>query len=303
MINKLKFLLLTLSVVMFSCNSTQEDSSSIKIVTTTGIIGDCIKEIIGDRAEVESLMGAGVDPHLYKASQGDLQKLTRADVIVYNGLHLEGKMAAVLSKMGNSKVAIAVGDHAPDSLLKRVDQESELRDPHIWFDPVLWMDCMEGVVKELSKMQGLEDIMDSYVEYRVEVMEKHRELQEKLDNELPSAKRILITSHDAFEYFGDAYGFRVRGLQGISTAAEYGIKDVQDLIGFVMENDISAVFIETSVSDKNLKAVVSGAKAQNFELKIGGTLYSDALGEDGTPSGTYIGMLESNVNTIISGLK
>lgn len=300
--NSFKLFILALISMWFSCTAPKNDSSKIKIVTTTGIIGDCLKEIIGDRAEVESLMGAGVDPHLYKASQGDMQKLTSADVIIYNGLHLEGKMAAVLSKMSNSKLAIAVGDHAPDSLLKRVDTESELRDPHIWFDPVLWMNCMQGVVEELSGMEGLEGIEKDYNKYREKVLAKHNEMVQRLNKELPDNKRILITSHDAFEYFGDAYEFQVRGLQGISTAAEYGIKDVKDLIEFVIQNDIKAVFIETSVSDKNLKAVVSGAKAQKFDLKIGGTLYSDALGNDGTPAGTYIGMLESNINTIIKGL-
>lgn len=289
--------------MLFSCSPQEKSNEKIQIVTTTGIIGNCLQEIIGDKADVVSLMGAGVDPHLYKASQGDLRMLSSADVIVYNGLHLEGKMSQVLSKMSNSRVAISVGSFAADSLLKRVDEKSELRDPHIWFNPILWLNCLDGVVNELKQMEGLEDIDEGFEIYKAKVLAKHNELVAKLNAELPPEKRILITSHDAFEYFGDAYGFQVRGLQGISTAAEYGVKDVQDLIAYVIENKVKAVFIETSVSDKNLRSVVAGAQAQDFQLMIGGTLYSDALGEDGTSAGTYTGMLESNVNTIIEGLK
>ncbi len=287
----------------FSCNTTQEESDKLLIVTTTGIIGDCIQQIVGDKAEVISIMGAGVDPHLYKASQGDLEKLSKADVIIYNGLHLEGKMAQVLEKMSSEKTAIAVGSFASENELKRVDETSDLHDPHIWFNPVLWMKCMQGVVSELEKIPGLEGIQSNFESYNLEVEEMYETLKSKLDADLPIGKRVLITSHDAFEYFGDAFTFEVRGLQGISTAAEYGIKDVKDLIDFVMERKIRAVFIETSVSDKNLKSVVAGARAQKYELKIGGTLYSDALGEASTEAGSYIGMITANVNTIIEGLK
>lgn len=285
------------------CGPAEQESAKPVIVTTTGIIADCIRNIVGDKAEVLSIMGAGVDPHLYKASQGDLEKLSKADVIIYNGLHLEGKMAQVLSKMSANKLAIAVGDYADPDELKRADAQSDLYDPHIWFNPELWMNSMQGVCFELEKVEGIGSLDSSFAAYYSKVMTSQKKLLLELDSLLADSQRILITSHDAFEYFGDAFRFKVRGLQGISTAAEYGIKDVSNLISFVVDNKVKAVFIETSVSDKNLRSVVEGAKARNYELKIGGTLYSDALGADGTKEGTYIGMIEANVRTIIQGLK
>lgn len=293
------FLLL---MTVASCKDAPKDDK-ITIVTTTGIVGDCVKQIIGDQAEVISLMGAGVDPHLYKASQGDIAKLGSADIIVYNGLHLEGKMAKMLVNYGKQKPAFAVGSYVDHSTLKRVDETSDLVDPHIWFNPDLWMTGIEGLAKELSKIEGLDKTLDNFNEYATQIDQSKNELKSSLDSSLTSEKRILITSHDAFAYFGDAFGFQVRGLQGISTAAEYGAKDVKDLIDFIIDNEIKSVFIETSVSDKNLRAVIEGAQARDYDLSIGGTLYSDALGAEDTPAGTYKGMLEANVQTIIDGLK
>ncbi|MGB1038331.1 MAG: metal ABC transporter solute-binding protein, Zn/Mn family [Bacteroidia bacterium] len=293
---------LLLLVAVTGCNDTPKNEK-ITIVATTGIVGDCVKQIVGDQAEVTSLMGAGVDPHLYKASQGDIAKLASADIIVYNGLHLEGKMAKMLVNYSKQKPAFAVGSYVDHSKLKRVDETSDLVDPHIWFSPDLWMKGIEGLAGELNQIPGLDKTMDNFKEYAIEIGESKNNLTSAIDSSLTSKKRILITSHDAFAYFGDAFGFKVRGLQGISTAAEYGAKDVKDLIDFIIKNEIKSVFIETSVSDKNLRAVIEGAQARDYDLSIGGTLYSDALGEEGTPAGTYKGMLEANVQTIIDGLK
>lgn len=292
----------TLIVVGCTDNS-KKDDGSLTIVTTTGIIGDCIGEIVGEQAEVISLMGAGVDPHLYKATQGDLEKLSNADIIVYNGLHLEGKMAKMLENYAKQKPVFALGDYVTQSSLKKVDEVSDLVDPHIWFNPEVWLEGLQGVAIGLNKLEGLGNTMLNFEDYKKEVLTTSENLTELLDSNLREDKRILITSHDAFSYFGDAYGFQVRGLQGISTAAEYGAKDVKSLIDFVIDNDIKAVFVETSVSDKNLKAVIEGAKARGYNLKIGGTLYSDALGDQGTGANHYIGMLTSNVETVIAGLK
>ncbi len=289
--------------LLSTCTKIDDGNNKMLIVTTTGIIGDCISEIVGEKANVISIMGPGVDPHLYKASQGDLEKLARADVILYNGLHLEGKMGQVLKKAGKDKVILAMGDFAPTDRLKRVDKESELVDPHIWFHPDLWMNCLKGLVSQLNKVDGLQGIDSSYQIYNQKVRKSFDSLRISLDEALDQDSRILITSHDAFSYFGDAFGFEVRGLQGISTAAEFGIRDVADLIDFIIDNKVKSVFIETSVSDKNLRSVVEGAEARNNKLKIGGTLYSDALGESNGPAGSYIGMLEQNVSTIIMGLK
>ena len=299
-----KFLVLitVLLIVLTGCQTTKDDGK-ITIVTTTGIIKDCIKNIVGNDIEVISLMGAGVDPHLYKASQGDVSKLANADIIIYNGLHLEGKMAQMLDNYSKTKPAFALGNYVAKSNLKKVDETSDLVDPHIWFNPDVWMEGLEGVVNELDKIEGLKGTLTNFHHYNKQVKLITTELSALLDSTLSVEKRILITSHDAFEYFGDAFNFRVRGLQGISTAAEYGAKDVKDLIDFIIENNIKSVFVETSVSDKNLKAVIEGARARDYELNIGGTMYSDALGADNTPAATYLGMLQANVHTIIEGLK
>jgi manganese/zinc/iron transport system substrate-binding protein len=299
-----QFLILAISLFLASSCGPTKDNGKIIIVTTTGIVGDCVRAIVGDQAEVISLMGAGVDPHLYKASQGDISKLSSADIIVYSGLHLEGKMAQMLENYGKQKAAFAVGNYVTKSELKQVDATSNLVDPHIWFNPKLWLEGLQGVAQELNKIEGLQGTAERFYSYKAEVEALVVKLNQEMDSSLTQpGQRILITSHDAFEYFGDAFKFKVRGLQGISTAAEYGAKDVKDLIDFIVDNNIKSVFIETSVSDKNLKSVIEGAKARGYDLKIGGTLYSDALGEEGTPAGTYQGMLQANVNTIMGGLK
>lgn len=299
-----KYLCIVLSFILILTGCSEPaKNEKITILATTGIVGDCISELVGDQAIVISLMGAGVDPHLYRASQGDIEKLINADIIVYNGLHLEGKMAKMLENYAQQKPTFAVGEYIDKTRLKRVDETSDLVDPHIWFSPDLWLHGLEGVAKELSKIKGLEKSHDNYKSYRNKIVSKKIELRQRLDSTLSSEKRILITSHDAFEYFGDAFDFQVRGLQGISTAAEYGTKDVKNLVDFIIDNNIKSVFVETSVSDKNLQAVIEGANARDYKLNIGGTLYSDALGADNTPAGTYKGMLEENVNTIIKGLK
>ena len=293
-----------ISLIIFSgCSITEEKNKSLTIVTTTGILGDCIAQIVDGQAEVVSIMGAGVDPHLYKASQGDISKLSEADIIVYNGLHLEGKMAQMLKKFSKTKPVFAIGDYIKKADLKRVDNTSDLVDPHVWFSPTLWLEGLRGIAKELEKQNGLDSTLINYQDYATKIESTQLNLQELLDEELDSSQRILITSHDAFEYFGDAFKFKVRGLQGISTTAEYGTKDIKNLTDFIINNQVKAVFVETSVPNKNLEAVVSSAQARNYSILIGGTLYSDALGEKYTPGGTYEGMLISNIQTIIEGLK
>ena len=288
---------------MNSCSIKNAKNKQLTIVTTTGIIGDCVSQIVGEQAKVISIMGAGVDPHLYKASQGDIAKLSQADIIVYNGLHLEGKMAQMLENFSKTKPVFSVGDYIEKTDLKEVDKTSDLVDPHVWFSPNLWIDGLGGVALELDKLEGLDSIIERYKSYALEIKSTQTMLQKLLDKNLDSNERILITSHDAFEYFGDAFKFKVRGLQGISTTAEYGTKDIKDLTDFIINNNIKSVFVETSVPNKNLEAVVASAQARDYSIRIGGTLYSDALGEKNTHAGTYKGMLISNVQTIIKGLK
>jgi len=291
------------AMLLVSCGP-QKANEKTTIVATTGIVGDCISQLVGDKAIVVSLMGAGVDPHLYRASQGDIEKLTTADIIVYSGLHLEGKMAKMLENYAKQKPTFSVGKYTDASRLKKVDETSDLVDPHIWFDPSIWLQGLEGVARELDQIEGLEGTLAAFEIYKGEIEATTAQLKKELETNLPdTSRRILITSHDAFEYFGDAFGFEVRGLQGISTAAEYGTKDVKDLVEFIIKNNIKSVFVETSVSDKNLKAVIEASQARDYNLNIGGTLYSDALGAENTDAGTYNGMLKANVSTIIKGLK
>ena len=293
-----------ISVLLFAGCTEREDDGKITIACTTGIVADCIRNIVSDEVEVIALMGAGVDPHLYKASQGDIAKLSTADIIVYNGLHLEGKMAKMLENYSKQKPVFALGNYIPKEQLKRVDNTSDLVDPHIWFNPQVWMTGLQGVAEELSSQNPvLKDCHERFNAYNLKVEKLTHSLRSQLDYTLPVERRILITSHDAFEYFGDAFTFEVRGLQGISTAAEYGARDVKNMIDFIVQNQVKSIFVETSVSNKNLEAVIEGAGALNYELTIGGTLYSDALGTAGTSQGTYTGMLEANINTIIKGLQ
>jgi manganese/zinc/iron transport system substrate-binding protein len=266
------------------------------------MIADAVANIVGDHAEVISLMGPGVDPHLYKATQGDLQKLTDADIVFYNGLHLEGKMGEVLEKLARTKTVVAVGGEIEESRLRTVT--NNIHDPHIWFNVDLWKEAVQVAAKTLISKDSVHanDYKLNTTSYLMQLDSLHTSIIEQV-KEIPKTQRVLITAHDAFGYFGDAYGVEVRGLQGISTVAEFGLKDVTELVDFIIERKIKAIFVETSVSEKSINAVIEGCQQQNWNVRIGGSLYSDAMGPAGTPEGTYIGMVSKNVETIVSSLK
>ena len=300
-----KLIILALLTVIFACKPEKEENGKLQVVTTTTMITDLVKVIGGDKIEVNALMGAGVDPHLYKASEGDVSKLFNADAVIYNGLHLEGKLEEVFEKMRDQqKKTIAVVD-ALDirSLIGSKDFASNF-DPHIWFDITKWEEITKYVMSELSKLdaKNAEAFKANGAKYLEDLAILKLSVSEKI-SELPVEKRILVTAHDAFNYFGKAYDFQVVGLQGLSTATEAGVKDVQKLASFILENDIKAVFIESSVPKRTIEALQEAVKAKGKEVVIGGTLYSDALGNVGTPEGTYLGMYNHNVNTIVNGLK
>lgn len=282
----------------------KDNSTETLVVCTTGMLADAVNEIGKGQLKVIGLMGPGVDPHLYKATQGDLEILSKADIVVYNGLHLEGKMGEIFEKLGRSKKVIAAADGIPaEKLINNTDFQGA-QDPHIWFDVLMWKEVVKHLTKELSAFDSsskkeFEENRDQYLE-KLNLLDQ--ELKEKI-KELPAEDRILITAHDAFAYFGRAYGFQVRGLQGISTVSEYGLKDIADLVQFICDRKIKAVFVESSVSERSLKAVVEGCQANKHDLQIGGTLYSDAMGKRNSPEGNYIGMFRHNVNTIVNSLK
>lgn len=294
-------------VTLFSgCNGTEgnEDQGQLKIVATTGIIADALINIVQDSASVVALMGPGVDPHLYKAAQGDLGQLTSADVVFYNGLQLEGKMGEVLEKLERVQPVFAVAEGLDEQRLLQNAAFANSYDPHIWFDVSLWKDAVAYMSEELQRIDTAN--ASYYAENTAEYLDKLDALHEKVKNDIaqiPPSQRVLITAHDAFGYFGEAYNIEVKGLQGISTLSGFGLKDVSDLVNFITERKIKAVFVETSVSEKSLRAVVEGTHQRGFDVKIGGSLYSDAMGQAGTPEGTYIGMVSSNVGKIVGALK
>lgn len=296
---------LLLVVLFFSgCKNASEENGKLRVVTTTNIIANLVTEIGGDNISLESLMGAGVDPHLYKASEGDVSKLYNADIIFYSGLHLEGKLVDIFEKMKSGKNTVSLGDRLPKDQLISSANFGGNYDPHVWFNIGFFKLFSNFVTEELSKADP------ENAEYYKANNEKYLQKLDALETEvraaintLPKEKRILVTAHDAFNYFGKEYGFRVVGLQGISTASEAGVKDVQELSKFIIENQVKAIFIESSVPRRTIEALQAAVLSKNHQVEIGGSLYSDALGNPGTEEGTYVGMFRYNVNTIVNALK
>lgn len=284
----------------FSCK--REIIKEKYILVTTQMLYDIVINLVDNSFKVNYLMGEGTDPHLYKFSQIDLQKLNKATIIICNGLHLEGKINFVLEKIAKNKIVISVGD----SLNKKdlIPISDKLYDPHIWFDINLWKQCVKVVSSNLQR---------KYPEYKTKIIKKEfncinqlNDLQRfiKLEIEkIPAQQRVLISSHDAFRYFEKSWNFPVKALQGVSTTAEYGLKEIQNLIDFVYDRKIKAVFVETSLPPKGLQAVVKGLENKGMKIKIVDGLYSDAMGSIGTPEGTYVGMYKSNIQKIVEALK
>ncbi len=278
-------------------------SDKLRVVTTIGMITDIVKNVGGERVAVTGMMGPGVDPHLYKATPKDVQRLDSAHIIFYNGLHLESKVADLLAKMSGDTVTVAVTDAVDRSLLLTPPEYEGLYDPHLWFDVKLWMQAVIKVRDALSAFDTDNAILyQSNAEgYLAELTELDAYVKSQVAR-VPSQQRVLVTAHDAFNYFGKAYGFEVRGLQGISTATEAGIADVQELATFIAARRIPAIFVESSVSSRSLEAVKAAVKSKGFDVEIGGELFSDAMGSEGTPEGTYVGMVRHNIDTIVRAL-
>lgn len=293
----MKTLLISFMMVFFSVSA----HAKLNVVTTTGMIADLVQNIGGDQVSVTPLMSTGVDPHLYKATQGDLRKLMKADIIFYNGLHLEGKMQDIFEKMARNKAVYAVANNLPSN---KVIHHGAHTDPHVWFDIQLWMQAGENVLNALIKHDPKQQarFKDNAARYFQKLTELDRWTAQQIKS-IPEQQRILITAHDAFGYFGQAYGLQVKGLQGVSTAAEFGLQDIKQLKDIIVANKIKAVFVESSVSPRFIQSLVKGVEAEGHSLKIGGELYSDAMGLTNTPEGTYIGMVTHNVKTIVGALK
>ena len=298
-------LIFSIISVFFGCKNDKKDNGKLNIVTTTTMITDLVKNIGGDYINVQGLMGSGVDPHLYKASEGDVSKLVNADIIFYNGLHLEGKLVEVFEKMEKSnKTPIALADEIDKSTLIGSDYFASNYDPHVWFNIEYFKLFANKVTKVLSEKdpENAQIYEENWQNYYKLLLSLKADIILKIE-ELPKEKRILVTAHDAFNYFGKAYDFEVVGLQGLSTATEAGVQDVQKLAAFIIEKNVKAIFVESSVPKRTIEALQAAVKSKGHEVTIGGTLYSDALGNAGTIEGTYIGMFEYNVNTIVNALK
>jgi manganese/zinc/iron transport system substrate-binding protein len=299
--------ILIASLSLISCRLDEEPEERIgplNIVTTTGIIEDGLLNIVGAHCEVTTLMGPGTDPHIYKPTPGDIEILDEADVIVANGLHLEGKMAEMLTKYGKEKPVILMSDGIEEKdIIKSADFE-DAHDPHFWFDTKIWMKGLMHVTDELGKIEPELDsvFQKNLLSYEKEIIKLDKWVKRQL-NSLDKESRVLVTSHDAFSYFGDRYDIEVKGIQGISTLSEVGLKEIADMVDFVIERKIKAIFVETSTSDKTAQSIVDGCKAKGYKVELKGPLYSDALGEPNGEAGTYIGMIKANVNTIVEGLK
>ena len=301
----MKFILTIITLHFIICGCTVNDTSQddkLYIVSTTGMIDDIVSNLCDSTVKHEALMGPGVDPHLYKAKPSDLKKLQNADIIFYNGLHLEGKMSEVLEKLSKSgKKVFAVSEGLKENDLIKISN-SEIHDPHIWFNVELWIKATDYIYSKL-KSESPTQVFDEYHDsFKTELTSLHNYVKQEISS-IPDSQRVLITAHDAFGYFGKAYDIKVYGIQGISTLSDYGLKDLKNLQELIISNNIKAVFVESSVPKRSIEALIAGCESQGHHLTIGGTLYSDAMGQQNTPEGTYIGMVKANINTITKGLK
>lgn len=305
--NAITLIIVLSCIVSIGCDGQKQPDAAttgkLTVVTTIGMITDIVKNVGDAHVEVTGLMGPGVDPHLYKATAGDVTRLTSAKLIFYNGLHLESKMGEILAKMTGNTKTVAVTDDVPRSILLTPPEFEGQYDPHLWFNVTLWMKAVEKVRDTLIEIDpGHQAAYEANAEgYLAELAELHQYVKVQVEK-VPSEQRVLVTAHDAFNYFGNAYGFEVRGLQGISTATEAGIADVQELATFIAERRIPAIFVESSVSSRSIEAVKAAVKSRGFNVEIGGQLFSDAMGTEGTPEGTYIGMVRYNIDTIVAAL-
>ncbi len=291
-------------VWVFSASKGMAEEKKIQVVATIGQITDMAQIVGGDNVHVQGLMGPGVDPHLYKATESDVNKLAKADIIFYGGLYLEAKMDKIFKSMSRTKTTVAVSEAIEKDLLLDSISYAGHHDPHVWFDVPLWIKTVEAVAETYAEYDpaNKEGYAERARQYISELETLHAYVSQRA-HELPDAQRVLVTAHDAFRYFGRQYNFEVLGLQGISTETEAGTKDVIRLANFIAERKIKAIFIESSVSERNIKAVQDAVKAKGWDVKIGGELFSDAMGDEGTFEGTYKGMVTHNIDTIVDALR
>lgn len=302
-------IILSLTLLLVGCAqptaNVESTEDKLNVVATTTMLADLSKNIGGEHVSVSGLMGPGIDPHLYQASAGDVTLMQKADVVVYNGLHLEGKMGDIfksLTEQGDAVICIEEG--IDESKLFKWEDGGSAHDPHIWFDVSLWKNAAKTVAKGFSKIDSINktDYETNLEQYLTELDELDIYVRERAQ-EVPKGQRVLVTAHDAFNYFGNAYGFEVRGLQGISTDAEAGTADVSSLANFIVKRQIKVIFVESSVPPKSIEALQDAVKAKGFDVAIGGELYSDSLGGEDSGAESYILTVKVNIDTIVDALK
>ena len=307
-VNQRGMVLVVTLVLSLACGGpsqdTEDSAGPLRVVATTSIVGDLVTSIAGNAVELETLMGAGVDPHLYKPSAGDVRKMAAAQLIVYNGLHLEGKMTDVLAEIGTRGVeTLAVAECISGDRLLPVEGFETMHDPHVWFDVELWAEAAACLRDALIRIDP--EHAEGYRRRGEAVVTEFAVLHDWIDqqiSQLPDDRRVMVTAHDAFSYFGRAYGVEVRGLLGVSTAAEAGTADVQELAIFIADSGLPAVFVESSVPPRFIEALTEAVAARGAAVTIGGSLYSDALGNPESPAGTYVGTVRSNVETFVGAM-
>jgi len=295
---------LVLGLILLGCkvDGNKGADQKLRIVCTTSMISDGIQNIVTDDIEVLSLMGAGVDPHLYNPRPSDLKALDKADVIIYNGFHLEGKFIDKFEKLRKGKTIIALSDFVKEKGIINPDFVNSV-DPHFWHNPLYWSQALNGASLVLQQIaeENSAQIKENTAVYSAQIEKAYQEIKEDMLR-IPEENRILITSHDAFHYFGNCYGLKIKPLQGISTLSESGLKQVSDLAQFIIKNKVPSIFVESSVSYRSLESVQQNCAAQGYTVKIAEELFSDALGEVGGVGGTYLGMLRENAKRIKKGL-
>ncbi len=281
----------------------QAAEPTLKVVATTGMIADTAERIGGDAVEIKALMGPGVDPHAYRQTRTDIIAMAQADLVLWNGLYLEAQMEEVLTDISRRTTVRAVAEAVPEDMRIAHDDYADRFDPHVWMDPKLWQIVVLDVRDALSEVApDQRDVFAANAEAYLNELDGLRAYSEQVLSSVPAPARVLLTAHDAFNYFGEAYGFEVIGVQGISTESEAGLNRTTELVTLLVERGVSAVFVESSVSDRAIRALIEGAAARDHEVRIGGELFSDAMGAPGTYEGTYVGMVDHNVSTIAGGL-
>ena len=277
--------------------------AQITVVATTGMIADTARAIGGDHVDVRALMGPGVDPHAYRQTRSDIVAMTRADLVLWHGLYLEAQMEEFFEDLGRRRMVVAVAEAMPRNLLLAHEDYDNRFDPHVWMDPDLWRHVAAEIRDALAEVdpENAAFYLASAESFLTELDTVSAYAREALAS-VPEDSRVLLTAHDAFNYFGQAYGFEVLGIQGISTESEAGLVRIAELVDLLVARNIRAVFVESSVSDRNIRALIEGAAARGHEVRIGGELFSDAMGEPGSYEGTYIGMIDHNVTIITRSL-